>query len=72
MTTSIASIRGFLENEQLTPRMASSSSVGNHLKVDYGEIMTHLKDCSDVHTWFNRTDAYRIMQHVLSSATTLL
>jgi len=82
LTTSIASIRGFIEAEQLIPRISSSSSSTassssssseDQLKVDYyDEIMTHLKDCSDVHMWFSRPDAFRIMQHVLSEATTLL
>ena len=82
LTTSIASIRGFIEAEQLIPRISSSSSSTSsssssssedQMKVEYyDEIMTHLKDCSDVHMWFSRPDAFRIMQHVLSEATTLL
>ena len=82
LTTSIASIRGFIEAEKLIPRISSSSSSTassssssseDQLKVDYyDEIMTHLKDCSDVHMWFSRPDAFRIMQHVLCEATTLL
>ena len=80
LTTSIASIRGFIEAEQLTPKISSSSSSSSssvstvgQLKVDYyDEVMTHLKDCSDVHMWFSLPDAFRIMQHVLSEATTLL